>query len=154
MNSFKEGLKLAAAKDYEKAIIMFDKAIELDLIKEAYRERAYCLQRLGYHPDAIDDFTQAIKYFPSNANNYYGRALSNGSLGNYDQALSDVNCAISLSRVESDENQALNTIAKKMGYNSATRIYEAYLPELISEMNEPDEDIRNINIIKPVRRTR
>ncbi len=152
MSILKEGIDLMSSRRYQEALSKFDIAINIQKITEAYRERAYCLQAMGFHLDAIDDFTLAIKFFPTHANNYYGRSVSYGSLGYYQEALKDTNHAITLSKIESVENQALNKIAEKMGYSNTTDIYKVYLSELLNEMNETDEIIRRLNIKQPIRR--
>jgi tetratricopeptide (TPR) repeat protein len=130
----------------------FDIAIETEIFNEAYNQRGYCLQLLGYHLDSIDDFTKAIELFPSNANNFYGRALSNGALGYYDNAISDVSNAIELSLVSSKENLELLQVAKEKNITPQTPLYKDYLNELHDRKNETNEKLRSIYIKPAIRR--
>lgn len=152
LNSFQDGLDLADEGKYKAAVEKFDIAIETGIFNEAYNQRGYCLQLLGYHLDSIDDFTRAIELFPSNANNYYGRALSNGALGYYDNAISDTTNAIKLSLVNSKENLELLQVAKGKNIMPQTPLYKEYLNELYRRKNEPNERLRSIYIKPAIRR--
>ena len=152
LNSFQDGLDLADERKYKAAVVRFDIAIESEIFNEAYNQRGYCLQLLGFYLDSIDDFTKAIELFPSNANNYYGRALSNGALGYYDSAISDTTNAIELSLVNSKENLELFQVAKEKNISAQTPLYKEYLNELHRMKNEPNERLRSIYIKPAIRR--
>ena len=150
--SLQDGIKLSDKGNHEAALEKFDIAIESGIFDDAYRERGYCLQLLGFHLDSIEDFTKAIKLFPTNANNYYGRALSNSALGYYDKAIADVTAAIELSQVNSKENNEIKQVAIEKNIASPTFQYKYYLDELYLRKNEPNEQIRQIYISPEIRR--
>jgi tetratricopeptide (TPR) repeat protein len=150
--SFKHGINLSGQGNYEAALAKFDIAIGTGIFNEAYRERAYCLQILNFHLDAIDDFSSAIELFPQNANNYYGRSLSKGSLGYYDTAIDDIKKAIELSLVDSKENFEVNQVAIQKNIMPPTPLYKDYLEELTKRKNETNEQIKQIYISPAIRR--
>jgi tetratricopeptide (TPR) repeat protein len=152
LNSFQDGLRIYDERNYKAALEKFDIAIETGIFEKAYNQRGYCLQLLGYHLDSIEDFTKAIEIFPSNANNYYGRALSNGALGYYDDAISDATKAVELSLVSSKENLEVNQVATERKIMRPTQLYKDYIDELYLRKNETNERIRSIYIKPAIRR--
>lgn len=148
VTSLKDGLKFLQEGNFETALVKFDLAIESGIHKEAYRERGYCLQSLGFHLDAIDDFSKAINNSPENANNYFGRSISKGILGYYTEALEDAKIAVSLSMVNSVWNNQVNQVAQSKGLQSVTNLYQEQVDTIINEMNETNPDF--INIEKPI----
>jgi len=63
-----------------------------------------CLQALGFHLDAIDDFDKAIDMDPDDCNLYFMRAMSMRGAGRYEDADEDFRRAIALSKVKSVAN--------------------------------------------------
>jgi tetratricopeptide (TPR) repeat protein len=152
--SLRDGIKLSDEGKHEEAVSKFDMAIESGIFEEAYRERGYSLQILGFHLDAIDDFSTAIDLFPENANNYYGRALSYGRLGYYEQATVDAEKAVELSQIKSQENFQLNQIANKKNIMPPTLLYKEYLDELWRRRNQTNEFLRQAYISPAIRRNK
>jgi tetratricopeptide (TPR) repeat protein len=152
IQSLEDGIKLSDEKNYEAALKKFDTAIDSGNYKEAYRERGYCLQLLGFHLDAIDDFSKAIELFPQNANNYFGRSLSYGRLGYFDQAIEDAQKAIELSKIISTENSELNQIANEKNIMYPTFLYEDYLEQFKNRRKQTNPLIRNAYISPEIRR--
>lgn len=59
--------------------------------------RGRILQELGRHQDAIQDFTQASRWYPSDPNSVLGRGLSEFEIGNTSAAVKDFELARKLS---------------------------------------------------------
>ncbi len=78
-------------KDYEKALKIFARYTEarnnLGLLKEKYRKD---------YTGALQEFTEILKYEPTNAKAYYCRGRCNADLKNYKEAIADYNKAIKL----------------------------------------------------------
>lgn len=125
---YEEGKKLYSARKYQEAIDCFDRAIESEyygIQNDIYELRAHSLRALDLDLDAIDDFSKAISLAPEDANNYFGRGLSRGSIGDFDRCVSDYKEAVRLSKIDNKLNDHRNNIAKKtLGYASATKFYE------------------------------
>lgn len=149
--SLGDGIRLSDEKKNEEALKKFDLAIESGLYEEAYRERGYCLQALGFHLDAIDDFTKAIELFPTNSNNYYGRSLSYSALGVYDSAIADCEKAIELWNVKSPENLELERAYKEKNLSSPSFMYPFQLEQYQMRKNM-DEMVKKVLVKSAIRR--
>ncbi len=95
---YKRGLFSFTQSNWQRALIDFNQAIELDRdYANAYFKRAILLSARGNKEQAIADYTQVIRLEPSYANAYYNRGLIFGrDLGNYQAAMVDLNHAIKL----------------------------------------------------------
>ncbi|MFC1901389.1 tetratricopeptide repeat protein [Chloroflexota bacterium] len=92
-----EGLALNNSEEYEKALVAFNKAIELDPnLAMAYNNRGWAYIELGQHGQAIDDCNKAIELDPDLALAYSNRGLAYIRLGQYEQAVTDCSQAIEL----------------------------------------------------------
>ena len=92
-----QGLDYNYKGEYHKAIIAFDKAIELDPdLAIAYNNRGWSYLELGQYEQAITDCDEAIELDSSLALAYSNRGLAYIRLGQYEQGLSDCNKAIEL----------------------------------------------------------
>ena len=83
--------------DYYKAIVDYDKAIELDP-KNAitYRSRGYAYYRIGIYDKAIADYDKAIELDPEDAATYHNRGDIYREKGEYDKAIADYSKVIEL----------------------------------------------------------
>jgi len=141
--AYQEAKKLFYTNDQkerndEQALLLFDKAIESG-ITDAYADRAFCLQGLKYHYDAISDFDSAINNCPNDANLFYGRGHSKKIIGNYDCAIIDLNEAVELSSIESDLNKAYNDEMQIQGGSSVTQFYEFQLQDIMDRKESSQE---------------
>lgn len=131
----------------------YDLAIDQG-IKQAYGDRAFCLQVLGYHYDALSDFTIALELNLFDTNLYFGRATSKKSIGDLEGAIEDLKTAISLAKIPNKENDELNKRASELGWKSVRTLYEMELlnDEQELEFNKKNQDIserlKNIKEIK------
>lgn len=116
----------------EKVLELYDKAISNGITK-AYGDRAYCLQFMQYHNDAIADFTNAIAQDLYDANLYYGRSISKNALYQFESGIEDLKMAISLSKVASKQNEVANKRANSQGWRSATALYENDLQSVLDD---------------------
>ena len=91
------GLAKYMLLDYEGAIKDYDKAIELDpSYTNAYFNRAYTKNDIGYYEDAIQDYTKVIELNPNDTSAYFYRGSINSNIQNYEEAIEDFNKAIEL----------------------------------------------------------
>jgi tetratricopeptide (TPR) repeat protein len=127
-NAYEAGKKHYSAKQFQNALECFDKAIECGFDLDVYSLRADCLQACGFDLDAIEDFTAAISLHPEDCNLYHSRALSRGATGDIDGAVTDLQEAVRLSKVDSALNRSYRAGAIEMGWRDGhTAIYEAAL---------------------------
>jgi len=83
--------------EYDKAIVAFNKAIELDPdFAPAYNNRGWAYIELGKYGQAIDDCGKAIELDPRLALAYSNRGLAYIELGQYEKAITDFDKAIEL----------------------------------------------------------
>ncbi len=83
--------------EYHKAIVAFNKAIELDpSFAFAYNNRGWAYIELEQYEQAIVDSTKAIELDPSLALAYNNRGWAYIELGQYEQAIADYDKAIEL----------------------------------------------------------
>ena len=92
---FQEGNEAYQRGDLEKAIQLYDNAIEInpDYVY-AYNNRGIAKFRLGDRDGAIADYSKAIKIKPYYANIYGRRGFAKFSLGDYKGAIADYNKVI------------------------------------------------------------
>ena len=83
--------------DYHKAIVAFDKAIELDPgLAPAYNNRGWAYIELGQYEQGIADCDKAIELDPDLALAYSNRGWAYIELGQYEQGMADLDKAIEL----------------------------------------------------------
>ncbi len=114
-----DGKQHLEAKNYEKAIDSFNKAIEIGQFKsdfsDVYGFRGSCYQACNLHDKAIDDYSMAISLHPEDCNLYFQRAMSKSPQFDLDGAIIDIQEAIRLSRIDSELNVAYYLKAQDMG---------------------------------------
>ncbi len=92
-----QGLDYNNEGEYDKAIIAFTKAIELDPeLAFAYNNRGWAYIELGQYEQAIADCTKAIELDPELALAYNNRGWAYIELGQYEQGIADCTKAIEL----------------------------------------------------------
>ena len=92
-----KGQYLANAKDYEGAVVNYNRAIELDPKSAwAYIYRASSKMMLADYNGALSDYDKAIELDPKNASAYANRAWAKGGLNDFGNALKDAETAVAL----------------------------------------------------------
>ena len=94
---FNKGLELFDQEEYEKSIIKFSEAIELNSNNaEPYYWRGNVYHSLNKYDQAIEDYNKAIELDPNDANYFYLRGVVHYHLKKYEMAYFDANKAIDL----------------------------------------------------------
>lgn len=87
-------------KQYDKALVDFNKAIELNSnYANSYMNRGNVYRNMGKHPEAIKDFNKALELDSENALTYLNRGNSYFSLGKNDSAIIDYNKSLSIDSI-------------------------------------------------------
>jgi len=126
--AFQCGINSYLKKDISTALRHFNKSIESGYKQsDVFSYRAHCLQILGYHNDAINDFDKAISLSSRDTNDFFGRSVSKGAIKDYKGEISDLEKAIVIVKEENVFNKAYNDEATKDGYKNASDLFEARL---------------------------
>lgn len=87
---YKQGVSLATAKHYDKAVEAFDMALKIDPEYEnAYWGRGVARAMQGRLDQAITDYDKALELNSCHAWAYYNRGCAWRDKGNYDRAIDD-----------------------------------------------------------------
>jgi tetratricopeptide (TPR) repeat protein len=97
----RDGFEATEAKDWDKAVDAFRKATELDRkqapnLVSALQHRGMEYTTQQQYPEAIADFSEALKLKPDDAGIYERRAYVEMKTNDYDKALADYSEAIKL----------------------------------------------------------
>ncbi|WP_153796203.1 tetratricopeptide repeat protein [Foetidibacter luteolus] len=136
------------------ALLLLDEAIERG-IDYALADRAFCLQELELHYDAIEDFNNAIAVFPKDANLYYGRGHSRMILTEYDNAIADLKKAIEFSHSSNSMHEQYNDDIVGKGWNSLQEFYEFQLQTILERKDSfrnPELEKMYLQIAKEIKR--
>ena len=100
---------------------------------------------VGYDYDAIDDFDESILLSPNDCNKYFSRSLSKLALLHYQGAISDIEQAIEISKIDNEHNRIFNDQAYEQGYtNGAADFYRIYLQRAKMDLDSELENIKTI----------
>ena len=104
-NLTREGIEASKAKDWDKAIAAFKRAAQLDEryapnLASALQQRASVYVSQQKFPEAVADYTEALKVKAKDPDIFERRAYAEMQLKDYDKALHDYNEAIKLSPEE------------------------------------------------------
>jgi len=104
-NLTREGIEASKANDWDKAIAAFKRATQLEQryapnLASALQQRATVYVSQKKFPEAIADYSEALKAKPNDPNIFERRAYVEMQLKDYDKALHDYNEAIKLSPEE------------------------------------------------------
>lgn len=126
-NYIEEGNSFYNQGEYDKAIEMYNKAIELRPTSSAiYNNRGNAYHSKGNLTKAIGDFNKAIEINPNNAVAYFNRGNSYDELGKIDQSIGDYSKAIEIKPdYASAYNNRGNLYFKKGNYDKAITDYSA-----------------------------
>ncbi len=127
-NFVEEGMQFLIKGQTNSALECFDNAIESGCLEEVFDLRAGCLQALGYHYEAIEDFDKAIMLSPEDCNMYFSRSISKGAILDYLGEINDLEIAIKLSKIDNKLNRGYNEEAISQGYeNGIAELYDLRL---------------------------
>ncbi len=118
-NLIKMGIKSRIAKNYEEAIINFDKAIELRNLnpKKAYNEKGVTLFEIHEYDKAICCFDKCIEIDPKDSDYYANKAATLLNIEQYDNALEVINKAIELNSNDSSTHNIRGRLNNKIFIN-------------------------------------
>jgi tetratricopeptide (TPR) repeat protein len=86
------------------------------------------LQALGFHKDAIIDYSKAILLEPENCNLYFCRSNSKKALEDFEGLIEDIEIAIRLSKIDNELNENYHIGAQEMGWPEGhTSLYQSNL---------------------------
>ncbi len=108
-----QGLLHAASKEYENAIISFDKALEIKSeYYSAWYNRGIALSDLGRHKEAIVSFNKALEIKPDYYAALYNWGTALNILGRYEEAIASFDKALA---IESDSCMAWHSRGAALG---------------------------------------
>lgn len=91
------GIEYYRAENYKKAILAFNRAIQLDSnYVDAYYYRAWSKQVDGDNQGALLDYSKVIAFRPKHADAFYFRGMVKGMLSDAQGAIADFSTAITL----------------------------------------------------------
>ncbi|MFN8393835.1 MAG: ankyrin repeat domain-containing protein [Bacteroidia bacterium] len=94
---FENGLKLFEAKEFQSAMLEFNRAIVEDpTLPEAYYFRARCLSMTSMYAEVERDLSKTLEFIPTHTHALIGRARARIELEKYEEAKADVKQAIEL----------------------------------------------------------
>jgi tetratricopeptide (TPR) repeat protein len=143
-----DGERLFQQGAYEKSLPLFDRALKAFEDPYIYSLRAFTLQALGYHYDAINDFNKAIEGQPWDSNYHFGRAMSKSYIGHIKGHVADLDIALEL--VDKEENMKYTVQAIKAGYKDGA--YGLYIDQLAITLRNQKEGIVTSVRSKPLRK--
>lgn len=121
------GVMYFEKKQYKEAISQFDKAIEENPVKSAYKMRGQAKYYLGDYEGALKDFNKAISIGYNTAMDYFESGSLKEMLGDYKGAIADYNKAKELNDYNSDM------------YGVYDSIYSDAIESATKKMNSPAE---------------
>ena len=108
------GLSYDEKGEYDRAIVDYTKAIELDpTYAPAYNNRGLLYRDKGEYDRAIADLTNAIEINPQRANAYSNRGIAYHGKGEYDRAIADFTRAIEINPDFQESKVALQSLARE-----------------------------------------
>jgi tetratricopeptide (TPR) repeat protein/S1-C subfamily serine protease len=134
------GASYTNLKQYENAIIDYDKAVQLNpLYAEIYANRGLTYFNLGKLEDAIVDYNKAIQLDPQNARTYNNRALTYNGQDLYEKRIADYSKAIKL-----DPKYTLAYFNRGNTYFILNQKYIMFqLNELVKNIDNIGDELRN-----------
>lgn len=120
-----EGIKYRRAKQYEKALVAYERVLRLDRNSvRAYRNRGDVLYDLGRYTEALDTYRLALRLDPGSARAYHNMANTLYHLGQYDMSLDAYDCALQLEATPQLWNDKGDSLFHLQRYEEALQAYE------------------------------
>jgi tetratricopeptide (TPR) repeat protein len=128
LNAYNAGLKYDAESKHQEAVDSFTRAIKYGYTDiQIFLLRGGILQILNRHKLAIRDFQKVILHRPDDCYPLFLISLSKYKVDDFTGAILDIKKAIILSRADTEINFEYWNLACKLGWNSHTDLYQAYL---------------------------
>ena len=113
---YSQGLGIVSRDEYAKALIYFEKAVEIDpSYAEAWYQAGFCYGMLGRHTDALKASKQAARIRPDWAETFVNIGASSFALGQYKEAVEAYRQATRLDADNADAHYALGLSFNKLG---------------------------------------
>ena len=136
MKAYSDGLKFDAKSKHQEAVDSFTRAIKYGYTDiQIFLMRGCSLQILNLHAPAIHDFNRVITQSPDDCYPLFLRSVSTFRIGDIKGAIKDIQNAIILSLAETETNDEYLETAQKLGWESHTALYEAYLNNYRKNVN-------------------
>ena len=115
-NLYSQGLGTLSRDDYAKAVVYFEKAVEIDpTYAESWYQAGFCYGMLGRPADALKASRQAAKLRPDWAETYVNIGASSFALGQYKDAAEAYRQAAKLDDGNAETQYALGLSLGKLG---------------------------------------
>ncbi|KAG8380981.1 hypothetical protein BUALT_Bualt06G0073000 [Buddleja alternifolia] len=127
-----KGNECFSKRDYSNALLFYSQALrtaptdvddmEKNLVATLYVNRASSLYKLELFLESLRDCSRALILSPANAKAWFRRAKANSSLGNYEDAVNDLNVSLKMEMSVSGKKQIqseLNMILDQSGMRSS-----------------------------------
>ncbi|MDQ3374448.1 MAG: tetratricopeptide repeat protein [Acidobacteriota bacterium] len=113
---YSQGLGIVSRDEYSKALIYFEKAVEIDPnYAEAWYQAGFCYGMLGRHTDALKASKQAARIRPDWEETFVNIGASSFALGQYKDAVEAYRQATKLDAGNIDAQYALGLSFNKLG---------------------------------------
>ncbi|MGI8849260.1 MAG: tetratricopeptide repeat protein [Pyrinomonadaceae bacterium] len=113
---YSHGLGIVSRDEYAKALIYFEKAVEIDpSYAEAWYQAGFCYGMLGRHTDALKASKQAARIRPDWAETFVNIGASSFALGQYKETVEAYRQATGLDADNADAHYALGLSFNKLG---------------------------------------
>ncbi|MEJ7699971.1 MAG: trypsin-like peptidase domain-containing protein [Pyrinomonadaceae bacterium] len=113
---YSQGLGIVSRDEYAKALIYFEKAVEIDPnYAEAWYQAGFCYGMLGRHTDALKASKQAARIRPDWEETFVNIGASSFALGQYKDAVEAYRQATKLDAGNTDAQYALGLSFNKLG---------------------------------------
>ena len=113
---YSQGLGIVSRDEYAKALIYFEKAVEIDpTYAEAWYQAGFCYGMVGRHNDALKASKQAARLRPEWAETFVNIGASSYALGQYKDAVEAYRQATKLDADNADIQYALGLSFNKLG---------------------------------------
>lgn len=114
---FQVGKDLYSAKKYEKAISVFDQAVERGFCPQCYKARGDSLSRVNRHEEALDSYNTSLTLNPYLAETYYAIARAYRKINKFNEALEAIHIALKIDPLEK------RYLAKRSDYSMSLATY-------------------------------
>jgi tetratricopeptide (TPR) repeat protein len=143
----KRGLNGLALQCFDKA---FNKGYKTSKL---FALRADCLDDQGYYFDAIEDYNKTLSMNPTQgiASSYWKRGIIKHTIFDFEGSRDDLITAITLSKLDNEDNRFWNEHTRSIGFGTATELYKWDLEWIVerslkhsTDLNKKEEFLKNV----------